>query len=137
PVEYFGFYCAAEDVGVDLLLATFGYATIDRAFVCERHYFATGTATAGVRSCFGRQISISSDEWTALPVVGLLRVVDAGSVVATHQPGTIDLGGVGLLPDAAHLVVDDTYQTVTARAAGMIAGSSHHSPQTIHCLDRI
>src|ERR1700752_252011 len=89
PVEDLRLHCAAQHVGVDLLLATFDHAAIDRAFIGERHYFATGTAAAGVGGCSGGHVGIGSDQWPTLPVVGLLRVVEAGSVVATGYAGAV------------------------------------------------
>src|SRR5215813_4595497 len=58
PVEDFGFHGAAEDVRVDLLLPALRHASIDGAFVGDRHHFTTSTTTSCVLSALCRAIRI-------------------------------------------------------------------------------
>src|ERR1043165_1764655 len=79
PIKNFSFPLSTKKVRVKLSSPTH--------FIRQRHNFTTSTTAARVGNCFSSAILVCRNQWPAFPVVGLLGVVDASTVVTTHDPG--------------------------------------------------
>ncbi len=86
PVKNLGLHRAPQNIAVDFLSSAY--------FISQGRGLAARATTGGVTRILLRAVGIGGEQWTAFPVVSLLRVDQAGRVIAHGHPGVINLSRV-------------------------------------------